>query len=194
MAECTGTAASYARGCTCERCYAADKARRLKRLRNGSPPYRRAHETHQRILELMAAGLSKRQVCEQSGVDYYTVTRILSGEPPRRVLDRTMRAIFAVEPQIPAWAYVDASPTIRLVTRLHDQQGYSYGFIADSCGIGSEAVRHVKKHRYCRRYVADAITEFAEFAGRSPGVARDRRRNGRRALSNDERIALKEAS
>lgn len=186
MSTCTGTAACYA-GCREERCRIADKARRLTRLRNGNPPYRRAHETHQRILELMEAGLSKRQVCEQSGVDYATVTRILSGAPPRRVLDRTKRLIFAVEPQFTAWLYVDATETVKTVERLH-RQGYSYAFIAEACGMSVSGLpRGASEH--CRKYVADAIADFAEFVGRSPGVARDRRPNGRRALSNEQRRA-----
>jgi hypothetical protein len=156
------------------------------RERNGAPKYRRAAETHTRIIELMAAGLSKRQVCEQSGVDYATVTHILSGRSPRRVLDRTKRRIMAVEPTFSAWLYIDATKTAKTVSRLH-LQGYSYEFIAQSCKLSVCGLPRKGRNRVCRKYVADAIADFAEFVGRSPGVARDGYPNGRRALSNEQR-------
>ena len=77
---------------------------------------------------------------------------------------------------------------------LHDR-GYSYGFIADSCGISEAAANKLGRGetRYCRRWVADAIADFAEFAGDSPGVARDRRNQEVRKLSNEARRERKEA-
>ena len=138
-----------------------------------------------RILELLEA-MSKRQLCIRSGVDYATVTHIVSGASPRRVLDRTKRRIMDCVPGRDPWCYIDATRTQRIVTRLH-RQGYSYGFIADSTGLSASAVRNIAAHTYVRAWVADAIKDFADFVGRSPGVARDLRPNGRRALSNEQR-------
>lgn len=184
---CTRTSASYAAGCRCAACHVAEKRRQARRLAAGSPTYQPAEATAARIAWLMSRGLTKRQVCEQSGVDYRTITDILAGDRAR-VLKRTHDRVMAVSPAIIEHAYIDAAPTARTVARLH-RQGYSYGFIADSCGLSTSTVSKLRRNRYCRRRVADAVADFAEFAGRSPGIARGHLPNGRRALSNAERVA-----
>ena len=115
MSNCTGTSACYSRGCRNPRCVAAEKARRLKRFRNGEPPYRDAATSRSRYTQLRNAGMSMRQIQLASGVDYATLRGLRDGTSTR-VLDRTERAL-------------------------------------------------------------------------SPGIARDHRKNGRRALPNAERVA-----
>ena len=185
MTDCTGTSACYSRGCRNPQCVAAEKARRLKRFRSGEPPYRDAAVSRRRYMQLRNAGMSMRQIQLASGVDYATL-RGLRDRTSTRVLYRTERALMAVEVTIGDNCYVSAALTKMRVERLR-KQGYSIGFIADSCGLSYDAVGKIK--RYCRKRTADAIAEFAEFVGDSPGIARDHRRNGRRALSNAERRA-----
>ena len=185
MSDCTGTSACYSRGCRNPQCVAAEKARRLKRFRNGEPSYRDAATSRRRYMQLRNAGMSMRQIQLASGVDYATL-RGLRDRTSTRVLDRTERALMAVEVTIGDNCYVSAALTKMLVDRLR-RQGYSIGFIADSCGLSNDAVG--KLRRYCRKRTADAIAEFSEFVGNSPGIARDHRQNGRRALPNAERVA-----
>lgn len=184
MTDCTGTSACYSRGCRNPQCVAAEKARRLKRLRNGEPSYRDAEQSRRRFMQLRNAGMSMRQIQLASGVDYATL-RGLRDRTSTRVLDRTERALMAVEVTIGDNCYVSATLTKMRVERLR-RQGYSIGFIMDSCGIGAVPK---PENRYCRKRIADAIAEFAEFVGNSHGIARDHRQNGRRALSNEERRA-----
>lgn len=188
--KCTGTAASYARGCRCDRCSAADKARRLKRLQNGEPSYRRPLKARRHLHQLLSAGMSRRQIQVKSGVDFATIRDLLDGKS-KRILDRTERAILATRPSIDAWCYVDATATIARIQRMR-KQGYSKEWIAEQLGLHDGGSLPKPGNTRCRAFVAKRVRDLAEFTEGCAGVARDGLPNGRRALSNDQRRALAE--
>lgn len=180
--SCTGTAASWSRGCRCETCRAAEKARHLTRLRNGEPPYRRTLKARRHIENLIAAGMSQRQVELKSGVDYKTIRDIRSGKA-KRILDRTERAILATRPAVDAWCYIDAAPTIARINRMR-KQGYSKQWIAEQAGLFGGDSLPKPGNRKCHAFIASRIRSLAEFTQGCTGTARDGRTNGLRALSN----------
>jgi uncharacterized protein YerC len=190
--SCTGTSACYARGCRNEVCRAANKARYLKRERNGNPAYRSPLKARRHIEALLAAGMSHRQIEKRSGVNFITVKRIRTGEA-KRILDRTEKAILATRPAADAWCYVDAKSTIARIEHMRTQ-GYSKEWIAEKLGMSAGGALPKPGNRKCRAFIAKRVMELAELVEGCVGVARDGRSNGRRALSNEQRIATHRAA
>lgn len=151
----------------------------LKRMKNGEPPYRKPLRARRHIERLIAAGMTQRRIEKASGVDYRTVTDIRSGKA-RRILDRTERAILAVRPSAGAWSYIDATTTIARIDRMR-HQGYSKQWIAQQVGVSSGETLPKPGNRKCRAWVAKRIKELADLTQGCEGMARDGRRNGRRA-------------
>lgn len=89
-----GTRASYAAGCECETCKAAEAAYRAQRRRE--PPARVAiGQVQKRLEDLLEAGYSQEAIAERSGVGQATLSRILNGRV-RRCSIETRRAILGM--------------------------------------------------------------------------------------------------
>lgn len=134
----------YMAGCRCADCRRAntdyEKARALARKQGDWNGIVAATEARDHLLALSKAGVGRPTVSDVTGISDSVLWRVVSGEK-QTIRARTARAILAVTAAAAAdGAYIDATPTWKLITRLLEV-GYSKSFIAAQLGKATGALQ-----------------------------------------------------
>ena len=145
VADCgNASTAAYRRGCRCDACrnlHLMSQKRRIMRRAKEGPLMVDATAARERLLELSAAGMPQREICNY-GLSLPTVQRIMSGQRPKIRKD-TQDKILAIEGRRPNRNQrVNPKGSIELVRKWHDK-GLEFSLISKLTGVGDSTLREL---------------------------------------------------
>lgn len=181
----TASLTSYRNGCRCTACreaHLSDQKRRVLRRAKEGPLMVDATAARERLLELSAAGMPQREMCNY-GLSLPTVQRIMSGQRTTIRKD-TQDKILAIDGRRPNRNQrVNPKGSIELVRKWRDR-GLEFGMISRLTGVSDSTLRELYDGRKSWVYARTAVRlrmHSAEVFDALVCMAKDRKgsRNGK---------------